>query len=83
MNLYDQDTVRACKRRRLVDNDNIGDFSSPNSELFPQLTCDNDLSTSISEPTEETQDEERLEIGGEELVAETVRDVCLGMVSWR
>lgn len=89
MDLDDQDTVRACKRPRLrspepdVDYDNMGNFFWSNSELFPQLTCDNDFSVSISEPTEEIKDEARLEIVDEALVAETVRDVCLGMVSLR
>jgi hypothetical protein len=89
MDLDDQDTVRACKRIRLqslepdVDYDNIGDFLSSNFELFPQLTCDNGFAASISEPTEESQDEARLEIVSEALVAETVRNVCLGMVSLR
>ncbi|CAJ0553138.1 Ff.00g116500.m01.CDS01 [Fusarium sp. VM40] len=87
MDLDDQDTVRACKRPRLhspapdVDYDNIGDFFWSNSESFPQLTCDNDFSISISEPREEIKDEPRLEIEGKALVAETARDVCLGMIT--
>ncbi|KIL89286.1 hypothetical protein FAVG1_07680 [Fusarium avenaceum] len=86
MDLDDQYTARACKRPRLqspeldVDYDNIGDYFLSNSGSFPPLTCDNDFSTSISECTEEVEDTARVEIIGEELVAETVRDVCLGMI---
>lgn len=89
MDLDDQYAVRACKRPRLqspeldVDYDNIGDFFSSNSGLFPQLTCDNGFSASISEPTEEIKDDARVEIVGEPLVAETGRCVCLGMVNLR
>jgi hypothetical protein len=89
MDLDGQDTVRACKRIRLqspepdVDYDNIGDFFWSNSELLTQLTYDNDFSASILEPIEEVKDEARVEIVGEALAAETVRDVCLGMVSLR
>ncbi|KAI6773056.1 hypothetical protein HG530_004014 [Fusarium avenaceum] len=86
MDLDDHYTARACKRPRLqspeldVDYDNIGDYFLSNSGSFPQLTCDKDFSTSISECTEEVEDTARVEIVGEELVAETVRDVCLGMI---
>ncbi|WZH44146.1 SNF2 family N-terminal domain-containing protein [Fusarium acuminatum] len=87
MDLDGQDTVRACKRIRLqspepdVDYDNIGDFFWSNSELLTQLTYDNDFSASILEPIEEVKDEARVEIVGEALAAETVRDVCLGMIA--
>uniref|UniRef100_A0A0D2XLG2 Enoyl reductase (ER) domain-containing protein n=1 Tax=Fusarium oxysporum (strain Fo5176) TaxID=660025 RepID=A0A0D2XLG2_FUSOF len=84
MDVDDQDTARACKRIRLQSPEpdvyeNFGDILLSDSELFPQLTCDSGFSASILEPTKENKDESRLEIVGEALVAETIRDVCLGM----
>jgi len=86
MDVDDQDTARACKRIRLESPEpdvyeNFGDILLSDSELFPQLTCDSGFSASTLEPTKENKDESRLEIVGEALVAETIRDVCLGMVS--
>lgn len=88
MDVDDQDAARACKRMRLQSPEpdfyeNFGDFIWSDSELFPQFTCDTGFSASISEPTEENKDEARLEIVDEALVAESVRDVCLGMVSFK
>ncbi|EXL55935.1 hypothetical protein FOCG_03652 [Fusarium oxysporum f. sp. radicis-lycopersici 26381] len=85
MDVDDQDTARACKRIRLQSPEpdvyeNLGDILLSDSELFPQLTCDSGFSASILEPTKESKDESRLEIVGEALVAETIRDVCLGMI---
>ncbi|WKT45258.1 Helicase superfamily 1/2, ATP-binding domain [Fusarium oxysporum f. sp. vasinfectum] len=85
MDVDDQDTARACKRIRLESPEpdvyeNFGDILLSDSELFPQLTCDSGFSASTLEPTKENKDESRLEIVGEALVAETIRDVCLGMI---
>ncbi|EXK83340.1 hypothetical protein FOQG_12360 [Fusarium oxysporum f. sp. raphani 54005] len=85
MDVDDQDTARACKRIRLQSPEpdvyeNFGDILLSDSELLPQLTCDSGFSASTLEPTKENKDESRLEIVGEALVAETIRDVCLGMI---
>lgn len=87
MDVDDQEVGRPCKRIRLQSSepdivyDNFGDSLLSDSELFRQLTCDNGSSTSISEPTEEDKDERGLDLGGEALVTETVRHVCLGTVN--
>ncbi|KAH7169483.1 SNF2 family N-terminal domain-containing protein [Fusarium sp. MPI-SDFR-AT-0072] len=90
MDLHDQNMERPCKRIRLqcpepdVICDNFEDFLLSDSELFPQLTCDDGFWTSILEPTEENKDEERLDVVGKALVADdadTVRHVCLGTIT--
>ncbi|SCV28481.1 uncharacterized protein FFB14_01747 [Fusarium fujikuroi] len=87
MDVGDQEVGRPCKRIRLQSSepdivyDNFGDSLLSDSELFRQLTCDNGSSTSISEPTEEDKDERGLDLGGEALVTETVRHVCLGTIT--
>ncbi|KAG5793440.1 hypothetical protein H9Q69_007517 [Fusarium xylarioides] len=87
MDVDDQHVERACKRIRLqspepdVICDDLEDFLLSDSELFPQLPCDNDFSASILEPTEENKDEARLDTEGEALVAETIHHVCLGTIT--
>ncbi|KAF5617713.1 hypothetical protein F25303_13211 [Fusarium sp. NRRL 25303] len=87
MDVDDQEVGRPCKRIRLQSSepdivyDNFGDSLLSDSELFRQLTCDNGFTTSISEPTEEDKDEKGLDVGGEALVTETVRHVCLGTIT--
>ncbi|KAF4952520.1 hypothetical protein FGADI_6755 [Fusarium gaditjirri] len=81
MDLSDQDAARPCKRICLQSPEpDYADFLWSDSELSPQLTCDNGFSTSISEPRKEEKDEAGLEIIDEALVAESVRHVCLGMI---
>ncbi|EWG41199.1 hypothetical protein FVEG_03350 [Fusarium verticillioides 7600] len=87
MDVDDQDMERTYKRIRLqspelgIISDNFEDFLLSDSELFPQLPCDNGLWASISELTEEIKDEARLDTEGEALVAETVHHVCLGTIT--
>jgi hypothetical protein len=87
MDFDDQGTVRARKRIRLQSPEpdfpnNIGDPLWSEPELFPELMCDDDSWASIFQPTDEGNDEGRLDIVTESFVAETVRDVCLGVVSF-
>ncbi|QGI81252.1 hypothetical protein CEK25_007981 [Fusarium fujikuroi] len=75
MDVEDQCVERACKRIRLqspepdVICDSFEDFLLSDAELFPQLACDGD------------KDEARLDFGGEALVTETVRHICLGTIT--
>ncbi|QGI63983.1 hypothetical protein CEK27_007954 [Fusarium fujikuroi] len=87
MDVDDREVGRPCKRIRLQSSEpdivyeNFGDSPVSDSEFFRQLTCDNGFSISISEPTEEDKDEGGLDFGGEVLVTETVRHVCLGTIT--
>ncbi|KAF5544675.1 helicase-like transcription factor [Fusarium mexicanum] len=82
-----QDVERACKRIRLrspepdVICDNFEDFLLSDAELFPQLARDSGSPASIPEPKAENKDDATPEIGGEGLVIETVRHVCLGTIN--
>ncbi|KAF5228148.1 hypothetical protein FANTH_14579 [Fusarium anthophilum] len=89
MDVDDHDVERASKRIRLqspqpaVAYDNFEDFLLSDSELFPQITRDNDFSANSSEPIEEDKGKAKLDIVDDALIAETVRHVCLGMVTMK
>ncbi|KAF5697908.1 hypothetical protein FGLOB1_12439, partial [Fusarium globosum] len=87
MDVEDQYVERACKRIRLqspepdVICDSFEDFLLSDAELFPQLACDGGSPASILETKAQNKDEARLDFGGEALVTETVRHVCLGTIT--
>ncbi|KAG4268398.1 hypothetical protein FPRO04_12432 [Fusarium proliferatum] len=81
MDVEDQDVERACKRIRLQSPESDVICDNLDVDLLPQLACDGDSPASILETKAQNKDEARLDFGGEALVTETVRHVCLGTIT--